>query len=177
MSPIIAASGVAYFTTGDGKINEFGGANWSAPTSGTGCAPAPALAYNLVYAGGCTTLTAFEAGRGTVAWSVTTSGAVIGVSVANGVLYGCIIAGGSGGTLFAYDASSGSLLWSGGACTGTPIVANGTVFAASGSITAYRLPGFQQSTVPAQPNARRLHPDYHLLPGVSRISGAAAQAG
>ncbi len=177
VSPIVSANGVEYFTSGDGKITEFGGAYWSAATSGSGCAPAPALAYNLVYAGGCTTLTAFEAGRGTVAWSVTTSGAVIGVSVANGVLYGCIIAGGSGGTLFAYDASSGNLLWSGGACTGTLIVANGTVFAASGSITAYRLPGFQPSTVPAGPPARGLHPDYHLLPGVPRIAGAAAQAG
>jgi hypothetical protein len=175
VSPIAAANGAAYFTTGDGKINEFGGAGWSAATSGTNCAPAPAIANNLVYAGGCTTLAAFEAGRGTLRWSITTAGPVFGLSVANGVLYGCVGTGaGFGGTLFAYDASFGGLLWSGGQCIGgAPIVANGTVFAAFASITAYRLPGFQPDAVPARPAPRGLRPDYHLLAGISRIDNAA----
>jgi hypothetical protein len=177
VSPIAAANGAAYFTTGDGKINEFGGAGWSAATSGTNCAPAPAIANDLVYAGGCTTLAAFEAGRGTLRWSVTTAGPVFGLSVANGVLYGCVGTGaGFGGSLFAYDASFGSLLWSGGQCVGgAPIVANGTVFAAFASITAYRLPGFKADIVPARPAPRVLRPDYHLLPGRSRIVSGPAE--
>jgi len=175
VSPITVANGSAYFTSGDGKITEFGGAGWSAATSGTNCAPAPAIANDLVYAGGCTSLAAFEAGRGTLRWSVTTAGPVFGVSVANGVLYGCVGTGaGFGGTVFAYDASYGGLLWSGGQCVGgAPIIANGTVFTAFASITAYRLPGFNADAVPARPALRVLRPDYHLLPGVSRIANAA----
>jgi len=175
VSPITVANGAAYFTTGDGKINEFGGAGWSAATSGTNCAPAPAIANNLVYAGGCTTLAAFEAGRGTPRWSVTTAGPVFGVSVANGVLYGCVGTGaGFGGTVFAYDASFGGLLWSGGRCIGgAPIIANGMVFAAFASITAYSLPGFQADRVAARPVARALRPDYHLLAGKSRMNPVA----
>lgn len=170
VSPIAAGSGVAYFTTGDGKINEFGGAGWSAATSGTNCAPAPAVANNLVYAGGCTTLAAFEAGRGTLRWSITTAGPVFGLSVANGVLYGCIGTGaGFGGTLFAFDASFGGLLWSGGQCIGGgPIITNGTVYAAFANVTAYKLPGQTPNRVVLAP--RTLHPDFRLLPGRSRIS-------
>jgi hypothetical protein len=174
VSPIVVGNGVAYYTTGDGNINEFGGAGWSAATSGTNCAPAPALANNLVYAGGCTTLAAFEAGRGTLRWSVTTAGPVFGVSVANGVLYGCVGTGaGFGGTVFAYDASFGSLLWSGGQCAGAPLIANGMVYAAFASITAYALPGFQADKGAARPAPRVLRPDYHLLAGKSRIAAVA----
>ena len=176
VSPIAVVNGTAYFTSGDGKITEFGGAGWTAATSGTNCEPAPAVANDLVYAGGCTSLAAFEAGRGTLRWSVTTAGPVIGLSVANGVLYGCIGTGvGFGGTVFAYDASFGGLLWSGGQCVGgAPIVANGTVFAAFANITAYRMPGFQPNAIPARPALRALHPDYRLLPNVSRIAAGPA---
>jgi hypothetical protein len=172
VSPIAAANGAAYFTTADGKIIEFGGAGWSAPTSGTGCAPAPAVANDTVYAGGCTTLAAFEAGNGTLLWKITTAGPVIGVSVANNVLYGCIGTGaGFGGTVFAYYAQAGYLLWSGGRCTGgAPIIANGTVYATFASLTAYSLPGFQPTAVPARPALGTLHPDYRLRPGKAKIS-------
>ncbi len=172
VSPVAVNNGAAYFTSGDGKINEFGGAGWSAATSGTNCAPAPAIANNLVYAGGCTSLAAFEAGRGTLRWSLTTAGPVFGLSVANGVLYACVGTGsGFGGIVIAYDASFGSVLWSGGQCIGGgPEIVNGTVYAAFASITAYRLPGFQPNTAMAMPAARKLRPDYRLTPGMSRIS-------
>jgi hypothetical protein len=164
VSPIAAANGVAYFTTADGKIREFGGNNWSAPTSGTGCAPAPAVANDTVFAGGCTTLAAFEAGNGTLLWTVTTSGRVIGVSVANNVLYACIA-----GTLFAYDTRGPYLLWSGGGCTGAPILANGTVYSTYVSLAAYSLPGFKPGAVPARPGLGTLHPDPRLRPGQVKI--------
>jgi hypothetical protein len=172
VSNIAVNNGAAYFTTGDGKINEFGAAGWSAATSGTGCAPTPAIADNLVYAGGCTSLAAFEAGRGTLRWSLTTAGPVFGLSVANGVLYACVGTGaGFGGIVIAYDASFGSVLWSGGQCIGGgPEVVNGTVYAAFASITASRLPGFQVDAAQRMPAPRKLRPDYRLAPGMSRVS-------
>ncbi|HEX4369488.1 MAG TPA: PQQ-binding-like beta-propeller repeat protein, partial [Rhodopila sp.] len=171
VSPVAASNGAAYYTTGDGKINEFGGAGWSAVTSGAGCAPAPAVANGLVYAGGCTTLAAFEAGRGTLRWSVTTPGAVIGISVANGIAYACVNPGsGFGGLVTAYDASFGGLLWSGGRCTGgAPIIADGVVYAAFANITAYGLPGAQSAAVPARPAPKTLRPNFRLLPGKANI--------
>lgn len=162
VSPLAYANGAAYFTTGDGNVHEFGGAGWSATTSGTGCTPAPVVANGLVFAGGCSSLAAFEAGQGTLRWSITT-GRVIGLAAANGVLYACqSLNGGFGGSLIAYAASYGGLLWTGGGCNGTPIIVNGTLFGAFADVSAYNLPGVAPDRSMAQPDPRMLRPDYRL---------------
>ena len=156
VSPIAVSAGRAFFTTSDGYLRTLG--SLSQPTSGTGCIPAPVAANNLIYAGGCTSIGAFESGSGTLAWSVTTTlGDVRGLAVANGVLYACEAYG-----LVAYDAARGTLLWSGAGCTSAPVVANGVVFGASGSISAYSLPGFSPTEVAARPELTELKPDYRL---------------
>jgi hypothetical protein len=160
ISPITINAGRAYFTTDDGQAHKFGG--WSAATSGTGCAPAPVVAYNRVYAGGCTSITAFEASTGTVEWSATTFAPVIGMSEANGVLYVCFAYFGGYGGLAAYDALYGGLLWSGPACSSTPIIANGYLYGASGSLSAYTLPQFNPASVEARPQLTELKPDFRL---------------
>jgi hypothetical protein len=164
------SQGHLYFTTADGMVHEFGG--WSAATSGTGCAPQPAVANDLVFAGGCTSITAYEAGQGTEYWSVTTPGQVVGLSVANGVLYGCVYTN-YNGQLFAYAASYGGLLWSGGACTGAPVIANGAVYGALGTISAHTLPGISPTYASRRPAPSTLTPNVSLRPQHTPDSAAA----
>jgi len=54
------------------------------------------------------------------------------------------------------------LLWSGGACSSTPVIANGFVFGAYGSISAYALPEFNPASIAARPQLFELKPDYAL---------------
>jgi hypothetical protein len=164
VSPIAVANGAWYFTTSDGIIHQFGGSGWSATTSSGGCAPAPAISKNIVYAGGCTTLGAFDAGSGALRWSVTTTGAVSSVSVANGVLYACIYtSGGFSAVVHAYDATYGTHLWTGSYCTGGPVVASGMVYAAgNGEFFAYNLQSANPNVVMAKPDPKKLTPDYRL---------------
>jgi hypothetical protein len=150
-----------FFTTGDGYVHSLGA--WAAVTSGTACYPAPAVVGHIVYAGGCSTIGAYEAGTGQLQWSIPTTGQVIGLSVANGVLYGCVV-NSSTTELFAYNASYGGLLWSGGGCTTAPVVANGAVYGALGTITAYTLPGLSPTAVPAKPAPFMLRPNFKLVP-------------
>jgi outer membrane protein assembly factor BamB len=167
-STIVSAPAVSnnrvYFTTGDGTVHRLYA--WSASTSGTDCAPPPVVAYHLVYAGGCSTIGAYEAGNGAVQWKVTTNGPVLGLSVANGVLYGCVVNyyGGGDGELVAYDATYGALLWSGGYCTGAPVVVNGSVYAALGYITRYALPQTSPTYVRPRPAPGTLTPNRRLVP-------------
>jgi hypothetical protein len=163
-TPVVSA-GRAFFTSGAGKLYSYYD-GWSAATSGTGCYPAPVVAYDTVYAGGCSTIGAFEAQNGTPVWSVTTNGPVIGLSVANGVLYGCVNNRSVGysfiGELVAYDAIYGNLLWSGGGCSTPPIVVNGAVYATMGTITAYTLPGISPNYVRPKPALYSLRPNPKL---------------
>jgi hypothetical protein len=46
------------------------------------------------------------------------------------------------------------------------------VYAAFANITAYSLPGFAPSAVPARPAPRALRPDYRLLPGKAKFTPA-----
>jgi hypothetical protein len=160
LSGIAVSAGRVYFTTGNGMLIRW--QSWSAATSGTGCTPAPVVAGHYVFAGGCSSISAFEAGSGELAWSVPTVGQVLGLSVANDVLYGCVL-NGYYGELTAYDALYGALLWSGGTCTSAPIVANGNVYAALGNITAYTLPGLSANHVKAKPARFMLRPNLKLV--------------
>jgi hypothetical protein len=154
-APVVSA-GRVYFTLASGTIQRFGG--WSAATSGTNCYPAPVVAGHYVYAGGCSSIGAFEAGTGQLEWSVTTTGQVFGLSAANGVLYGCV-ENNFQGELVAYDALYGSLLWTGGACTSAPVVANGNVYAALAELTAYSLPGLSSTFARPKPPVYSLKPN------------------
>jgi hypothetical protein len=166
VSPITVSAGRGFFTLSDGVVIRVNG--WVTLISeegscvGTAQAPAPAVANNLVYAASCNAISAFESGSGTESWSVATGGAVEGLAVANGVLYACE-AGGSGQELVAYDAAFGALLWSGGVCNSAPVVANGIVFGALGSISAYSLPGLNPNAATIRPQVSELKPDYRLV--------------
>lgn len=165
VSGITISSGRAYFTTQDGNVHRFNG--WSAATPSGTCysQPQPVVADNLVFAGGCSSITAFEASSGAEYWSVTTNGPVLyGLSVANGVLYGCIdnVFGSFEGELAAFDASSGGLLWTGGGCTSAPVIANGNLFGALVEISAYNLPQLSSTAVVARPELSALKPDLQL---------------
>jgi hypothetical protein len=159
VSPLAVGSSTAYYTTSDGNAHELGGTGWSAPTSPGGCAPAPALAQGLVYVGGCTTLQALDDDSGAVQWSVGTSASVVGLTVANGVLYACV-----GAHISAYAASYGGKLWSGGWCTGPPVVVGGQVFATYANLSAYNLTAVVSTARrhAHRPDPRRLRPDRHL---------------
>jgi hypothetical protein len=159
VSPITLNAGHAYFTTSDGMAHRFGG--WNQPTSGTYCYSAPVVANNLVIAAGCSSLTAFEASGGATQWSLTPglSGVATGLSVANGVLYGCI-----GGSLSAYYLSYGEQLWSGGDCNSQPVIVNGTVYATDATLAAYTVPGLSSDALHPKPEAYELKPDLGLAP-------------
>jgi hypothetical protein len=159
VSPISLSAGHAYYTTSDGMVHRFFG--WSKLTSGSYCYSAPVVANNLVIATGCTSLSAFEASGGATQWSVTPalSGGAIGLSVANGVLYGCI-----GGELSAYYLSYGEQLWSGGDCNSQPVIVNGTVYAATVTLAAYTVPGLSSDALHPKPEAYELKPDLRLAP-------------
>ncbi len=161
VSPFTINAGRPYYTTNDGVVHGTT-TGWTQPTSGTGCAPAPVVAGNLVFAGGCSTISAFEASSGALQWNVTTPAPVLGLSVANGVVYACVSSLGASGGLTAYDASYGGLLWSGGGCTTAPVVANGIVFGAYADISAYGLPGVNLVGNTAAPRLRELKPDFAL---------------
>lgn len=168
ISSIAINNGSAYFTSADGHINRYGdGAFWSMATSGSGCAAAPVVALGAVYAGGCSTLTAYSPKTGSVLWSVPT-GSIQGISEANGVLYVCEFS-----NVQAYYAYNGAYLWSGGECGSAPEVANGNVFASFRYITAYDSPTAVGGSKLA-PSISSLHPDYKLKP---QLSGTAVVSG
>jgi hypothetical protein len=174
VSPLAAYNGAAYYTTSDGNLHEFLGAGWTASTSGTGCTPAPVIANDTVFAGGCSSITAFAAGDGTAKWSTATSGSVIALSIANGVLYGCVGTGGFGGLVVAYNATTGQKLWTGNGCNTTPIAVNGTVYSTYANLTAYNLPGANPNRVADKPTLSRLRPDYSLRKQFYRPASTAA---
>jgi hypothetical protein len=157
VSSSAASNGAAYFTTADGFLREFTGASWTATISGTGCAAAPAVANNVVYAESCGTLAAFDAGTGAVVWS-TAMQVANGLVVANDVLYACTGTPAFPGLVVAFAAASGARLWTGGPCSTQPIVVNGVLYVAGNSVLdAYDLTSAQTARL-AHPAERRPDP-------------------
>ena len=162
VSPLAVSNGTAYFTTSDGYLHRapLGSAGWDATTSIGGCVAAPVVAFGYVYAGGCSTLAAYNPKAGGKIWSIGT-GNIEGISEANGVIYVC-----ENGILQAYDANYGGYLWTGGWCTSAPEVSNGKVFATFALVFEYDLPSVVGASRPA-PSVASLHPDYKLKPQLS----------
>jgi outer membrane protein assembly factor BamB len=157
VSSSAASNGAAYFTTSDGFLREFTNASWTATISGSGCAAAPAVANNVVYAESCGTLAAFDAGTGAVVWSKAMQ-VVNGLVVANDVLYACTGTPGFAGFVAAFDAASGARLWTGGPCITQPIVVNGVLYVSGDSVLdAYTLTSAQAARL-AHPAGRRPDP-------------------
>ena len=169
VSGIAIASGSSYFVTAS-SYNGSGDASLIksnvpfADTGDAGCPPAtPVVANNVVYTAVCSTLTAFNSSTGAQIWQNTafytgTFAVLRNVSLANGVLYACGYpsVSATNGVLFAYDASYGNVLWSGGMCNGVPVIANGTLYGGAGYLSAYTLPSLM-------PNARAKRPIPSLL--------------
>jgi hypothetical protein len=163
--PSSAISGVAvdtdslgFATESNGHLDSLGGSAWSTTLGGSGCTPPmPVYANSVVYAAGCTSLGAYDAGTGAALWTITTSGAAAGLAVANGVLYACV-----GSTLSAYAASYGGRLWSGGYCAARPVIVNGMLFSTSAGVEAYSLTGALSTAAghrsSRRPNPRQLRP-------------------
>ncbi len=156
-SPAVGAD-TAYFTTSssDGSYLQESELSWSTQTSSSGCAlTPPAYAAGAVFATGCTSLGAYDAGTGAALWTDTlASDSSGGLSVANGVLYACI-----GSRVTAYDASSGARLWTGGHCSAAPVVVNGVLYSTYSDLSAYTLTGAQATArhrSVRRPDARRL---------------------
>jgi len=157
ISPITISGAAAFYTTSDGMVHSTFG--WSQPTSSGGCNVAPVVANNLVFAGGCSSLSAFEASTGAPQWNLTGNNLdVTGLSFANGILYACEI-----DYVGAYD-RYGDLLWTGGECNTAPVIANGTVLGSDAILAAYTLPGLSSNVVSPRPKAAELKPDLRLVP-------------
>jgi hypothetical protein len=163
--PSSAISGVAvdtdslgFVTEANGHLDSIGGSGWSTTLGGTGCTPPmPVYANSVVYAAGCSSLGAYDAGTGAALWTIATSGSSAGLSFANGVLYACV-----GQKLAAYAASYGGRLWSGDFCAAPPVVVNGMLFSTGGGLEAFSLTGAQASSVAhrgvVRPDPRQLRP-------------------
>lgn len=137
ISTAAISDGNVYVTSTDGQLHDFGATSWSVATLGSGCDPAPAVAQGIVYAGSCSGLGAYDEVTGSLLWSVS-SGDVLGLSMANGVVYACVGPSTlSGGLVVAYDARYGEKLWSGGSCNDTPEVVNGKLYAGVGAVNVY----------------------------------------
>ncbi len=163
--PSSAISGVAvvtddlgFVTEANGHLDSIGGTGWSTTLGGTGCTPPrPVYADSVVYAAGCTSLGAYDAGTGAALWTIATSGSPAGLAVANGVLYACV-----GQTLSAYAASYGGRLWSGDYCAAPPVVVNGMLYSTGSTLEAFSLTGARTAAVShrgaRRPDPRRLRP-------------------
>jgi outer membrane protein assembly factor BamB len=108
----------------------------------TGLTPdgAPALANGMVYLA-TSDLAAYDQDTGRLAWSQSLGGSDSSPAVANGVVY----MGTEGGTLRAYDAMTGSLLWESsdlGDQVSSPAVSDGLVYVGTldGVVHAFGLP-------------------------------------
>jgi outer membrane protein assembly factor BamB len=120
---------------------------WSYACESCGAGFPPSVAGNVMYAPGYRgEIYVLNAKRGTVLWSENVSDNS-SISIANGVLY--LDEGGANQpAVAAFDAGSGSLLWSsaepGSTLSPPPIVSEGRLYIANagcGSICAYTLPG------------------------------------
>jgi len=78
--------------------------------------------------------------------------------IANRIVYAC-----AGYTIVALDETYGGLLWSGGYCSGAPIVANGSVYSDDGQIFAFTLPTLAPNVIRRAPSLSQLKPDLSLV--------------
>jgi hypothetical protein len=157
ISGVAMKGNLAFYEVSDGTLHEFGGKSWSATLSGTYCESTPAVAYGMVYAGDCNDVWGFNEASGGVYWTFA-GGYVLGISVANHVVYAC-----ANYAIVALDASNGTPLWTGGYCSGAPVVANGTVFSADANVYAFTIPSLTSNAVPKRPVIAKLKPDLHLV--------------
>src|SRR5262249_19542341 len=101
----------------------------------------PAVAKGFVYAGSYEgQVLALDATTGTLVWTrqIPNSGITSSPAVANGVVY--VGAGGTNDDLYAFDAMTGGLLWTGatgGAINSSPAVVNATVYVGSDDHDVY----------------------------------------
>ena len=142
--------GFSKWTTQVGPGGTMGGMQWGSATDGArlyvaigntggtdGSPPSPWLLEN-----GTTTVSggwaALDPNTGAVLWTTPDpagSHATGPVSVANGITFGCNLDP-SKGTMYAFDGSTGAVLWSynsGGACQGGASIADGVVYWGSGT--------------------------------------------
>jgi hypothetical protein len=153
-APAVGAH-TAFVTETDNLLREVQ-LGWTTATGGSGCSlrTAPVFANGVVYAAGCTSLGAYDAGNGSALWTVTTPGASAGLAYANGVLFGCI-----NNRVVAYAASYGGRLWTGGFCSAAPVIANGVLYTSYTDLSAYTLTGAQNSSLAvARPDISSLKP-------------------
>ncbi|HEV7495359.1 PQQ-binding-like beta-propeller repeat protein [Baekduia sp.] len=152
----VVADSLGFATEANGRLDSIGGSGWSTTLGGTGCTPPrPVYADSVVYAAGCTSLGAYDAGTGAALWTIATSGPAAGLAVANGVLYACV-----GQALSAYAASYGGRLWSGDYCAAPPVVVNGVLYSAASDLEAFSLTGARTAAVShrGRPDPRHLRP-------------------
>jgi outer membrane protein assembly factor BamB len=130
-SPVVA-NGYLYATSSNGKLDAFdvsnGTGKWSYKMGSSARTLSPAVDNGVVYASSSDTLYAIDAAFGTKLWSASV-GAASPPVLANGVVY----IKGIDTRLHAFNATTGSELWSidAGAGFSTPAVANGVVYIGS----------------------------------------------
>lgn len=160
VSGVAFGADLGFFEDSEDVLYELNGRGWSAtlPNNG-GCYSTPAVAYGTVFAGDCNAVYAFQAGTGEELWSSSGLGPVSGIVVANKVVYVC-----AQYAIVALDETYGGQLWSGGNCSGAPIVANATVYSNDGEIFAFTIPTVAPNVIRSAPSLSQLKPDFSLLP-------------
>jgi hypothetical protein len=163
----VATDNLAFATDANDELDSVGG-GWVTTLGGTGCTPPmPVYANSVVYAAGCSSLGAYDAGTGAALWTITTPGPALGLSVANGVLYACV-----GQALSAYAAAYGARLWSGDYCAARPMVVNGILYSTGSTLEAYSLTGARSAALGhrrgGRPNPRQLRPTIGVRRGAHR---------
>jgi outer membrane protein assembly factor BamB len=138
-SPAVA-NGVVYAGSQSGSLYAFdattGATRWSAAIQ-PAYFSSPAVANGIVYIASSDGLVALAAATGAIRWNITTAWLVDdSPSVANGVVYMTLVDGCPRGCLDAFDASTGTLLWSAPDRGNVAAIANGIVYFASGAVGA-----------------------------------------
>jgi hypothetical protein len=158
VSGVAFGGNLGFFESGDAVLHELNGHGWAATlANGSYCYPTPAVGYGTVFAGDCNAVYAYSAGNGMLIWESTGLGAVSGIVLANHIVYAC-----AEYTIVALDETYGGLLWSGGFCSGAPIVANGSVYSDDGQIFAFTLPTLSPNVIRRAPSPSQLRPDLSL---------------
>lgn len=162
--PTALAGGSGYYLTSDAvahwkDLNVFS-SFWDTTLSGSGCTGPVAVARNVVYVATCTTTYALDAASGAIIWSAP-GGSTAGVTVANGVVYGCDTTNST--RVVAYDANYGTRLWTATGCSATPRVADGVLYTTGPTITAYSTAAANVARRHAtRPDPATLRPDPRL---------------
>jgi eukaryotic-like serine/threonine-protein kinase len=138
------ANGLVYASKAyTGRVYAFrpasGGVVWRSSRLAGVLDSSPAVSDTTLYLGNNETnqLFAIDARFGTVVWFASGGGGTGGVVLANGVVY----SGSHDGSLYAFDAASGAVLWksppTGGVIASSPVVVNGVVYVGSDDGTLY----------------------------------------